>query len=366
MEEERKISIKERVKKTNLKKAIKMITIVMGLLLIIFMTIVNIGFDPDHFDFFKWLTSSLILVGIMVFFLLIGESSGTDKQMENVNGLYQKDLKLYNDMHEIISSIEIYFSQFYIWFKARELINKKLDYLVSNDIDQLQAHYIVKYVNKEDLETLKRETIIKHDEKKNKDIKIKKLSEEEYVIISKIFTKEMLLNAPNYSYFLSAFGKSKNSTMVEQKYEIEKQMAANKRFNRIWKISFSLFISFIWGLLTVNDFMRGDDMQAWMNLVSRLTAAATSFFSGWLSSVIDVKLKAELLENKYLVLKYFKTFYDNGDFKPKSYEELADEEYAKEQEEKRKARESVIEPEIVKPLLEDKTIYQSPMKDFTK
>lgn len=312
------------------KKLIKASTLIMGLVLIIFMTVSNIIFEPDKLDFFSWFTNSLISVGIMVFGLLMGESIGHDRQSENPKGLYQRNLKSYNSFRLTIENIEIYFSQFFLWFKEKELIKKKIEWLIDNSFDGQWARMIVLYAKKQDMIVGK---LIKGDEEERVYItedghKLKKISNEQIEIVKKIF--DIKLNTPEYSYFLSAFDNKSSGGVLEQGTTLRKQIKSDKRFNRALKIVSALFVSLILGMATVSDFT--DDnakAQAWFNLISRLTALLTSLLSGWSSSVLTVKTEAELLENKQRVLKYFKQTYESGEFKVLTYEEEVEKEIAK-------------------------------------
>lgn len=319
------------------KKLIKASTLLMGLILIVFMTISNIVFEPDKINFFKWFTNALISTGIMVFGLLMGESVGHDKQSENAKGLYQKNLKSYNAFRQSIDSIELYFSQFFLWFKEKELIKKKIDWLVNNSFDGQWAKMIVLHSTKNDLQIGK---LIKNSENDKiyitaDGIKLKKIENEQAEIVKKVY--EMKLNTPEYSYFLTAFGSKSSGGVLEQGTSLKKQIKSDKRFNRILKIASALFISLVWGMATVGDFAdERAKMQAWFNLISRLTALLTSLASGWSSSVLTVKTEAEMIENKQRVLKYFKQTYESGEFKALTYEEEVEQEYAKIQAEQNK------------------------------
>lgn len=319
------------------KKLIKASTLIMGLILIVFMTVSNIIFEPDKLDFFKWFTNALISTGIMVFGLLIGESIGHDRQSENAKGLYQKNLKAYNTFRQSIDAIELYFSQFFLWYKEKELIKKKIDWLVNNSFDGQWAKMLVLYSNKNDLQIGK---LIKNSENDKiyittDGIKLKKIENEQAEIVKKIY--EMKLNTPEYSYFLTAFDSKSMGGVLEQGTSLKKQIKSDKRFNRILKIASALFISLVWGMATVGDFAdESAKMQAWFNLISRLTALLTAFSSGWASSVLTVKTEAEMIENKQRVLKYFKQTYESGEFKALTYEEEVEKEYAKIQAEKNK------------------------------
>ena len=312
------------------KKLIKATTLIMGLVLIVFMTVSNIVFEPDKLNFFTWFTNSLISTGIMVFGLLMGESVGHDRQSENPKGLYQRNLKSYNAFRQTIDNIELYFSQFFLWFKEKELIKKKIDWLVNNSFDGQWAKMLVLHAKKQDMVIGK---LIKGDEQEkvyitDEGFKLKKIANDQVEIVKKIF--DIKLNTPEYSYFLTAFDSKSNGGVLEQGTSLKKQIKSDKRFNRALKIVSALFISLVWGMATVSDFT--DDnarTQAWFNLMSRLTALSTSLVSGWSSSILTVKTEAEMIENKQRVLKYFKQTYESGEFKVLTYEEEVEKELAK-------------------------------------
>jgi hypothetical protein len=317
------------VKQKNIttKKLIKASTLVMGLALIVFMTVSNVIFDPEKLDLFSWMTSSLILVGIMVFGLLMGESIGFDKQSEKIDGLYQKNLKEYNIFRASIEYIEIYFSQFYLWFKERELIRKKTEYLIDNSFDGQWAKIIVLHARKQDLQIGKlildeneQAKIYVYENEKGEQIKIKKITKEQADIVKHIF--EIKLESQPYSYYLSAFGDGKGGYELEQGSYLQSKLKSDKRFNRALKIGSSLLISLVWGMATTKDFVDGSQTQAWFNLLSRLTAFCTSFVSGWGSSVISVKTQAEIVENKTSVLKTFSKSIETKNFIPETYEQM--------------------------------------------
>ena len=144
----------ENLKKIDIKHAIKVFTLIWGLVLIILMTITNVGID-EKFNFLKWLSNSLIIFGIMVFGLLMGESTGKDKQMQKPDGLYQITLKQYETYNSQINEELIYFNQFYSWLLPQELKQKKIDYLIALGVDPVKANKIIEYCSKRDLEALK-------------------------------------------------------------------------------------------------------------------------------------------------------------------------------------------------------------------
>ena len=131
----------ETLKKVDLKHATKIFALVWCLLLIILMTITNVGFSKT-FSLILWLSNALIIFGIMVFGLFMGESSGGDKQKQKEDGLYQKSLTQYEAYNQAISDELIYFGQWYSWFLPQEIEGKKLDYLIMCGVDPAKAQKI--------------------------------------------------------------------------------------------------------------------------------------------------------------------------------------------------------------------------------
>lgn len=336
--EEEKISITLGGKKRNInvKKVIKLVTILVGLVLIVLMTITNITFDLKNFNWTDWVTNALVLTGIMVFGLLMGESVGNDTQTTRINGMYQHNLGIYQDTLQAVKEYEVYFPQFYSWFKEEHAKQKRIDYLVDNGFDLAHAKNIVLYLSSTEVDELTHRLIKKTTE--GKDVYIRKITERQKQYVNNVFSDKLKLETPSYSYYLSAFSTSNRKDILEQPYQYEKDILLNKRFSRAWKILFSLFISLVWATMTVQNFVDGNDAQAWLNLVSRLTAFCTSFVAGWGSSVVDVKIRANAIDNKTKILQYFLTSLEKKDFMPKAYEDTAKEEY-----EEQKAREVVGE-----------------------
>ena len=160
-----------------------------------------------------------------------------------------------------------------------------------------------------------------------------------------MFDGSLKLEAPSYVYYLSAHGKASNRDILEQPKAFAKEIKINKGVNRALKIVASLFISFLWSTMTVREFMSGNNAQAWLNLIARLTAFVTSFCSGWATSVIDVKIRAQVLENKTEILRGFQSCIDKKEFTPKTYEELAKAQYEAEEKAREEAIKNVVLPE---------------------
>jgi len=348
--------VKEWFKSIDGKKAVKVLTFLFGLVLIIISSVVDAGIDPNKFNFYTWISKTLILVGIMVYGLLMGESIGSDKQVANVNGLYQTNLKEYNEINKAIEPIIMYFSQFYYHFRDRQLRSKKIDYLKEHNVNIDYCEIIVDYITLKDIWELKKDSGLKVILKDNSEFFIPQQTEEQIEAIEFVVNGKVKMNEPKPNYYLYAFDTTKVKYELEEPKHLEEEIKLNKTLNRAFKIISSLVISILWAMLTVNEFMGGDDptakATAWNNLISRIVALFTSFVSGWGSSVIDTKLKARKLKGKYMMLVRFKNSYDNGDFKPISNQAQAKAKYEEE-----KAKEIKVEV-VDKKLLEEKPIIE--------
>lgn len=355
-EEERK-TIKEvaQEKGITVKKLIKGFALLFGILLIIFMTFFDAIIDPKKIVLSTWLTNTLTMLAIMVFGILMGESIGQDAQQEKANGMYQTSCDEYDVIREAIRQIDTYFSQWWIKHKERRLREKKIDYLVSHQFDTRVATAIVLNLEKEDLKYLKyveekpHEKIYVKETDNGKKIPFKKLSGEKLAYVTKIF--DITLDTFDADYYLTRFDDEISSNDAEQGKKIAKKIAKTKTLKKVIKISSSIAISLVWGMLTIKEFIDGEtadaDAQrkaAWLNLLSRITSLITSFASGYSTSVINVKLQSRAIENKKDILTLYKTEYDNKIFIPETYEEMIAREL---QEQEEYEKEHTVETEIV-------------------
>lgn len=316
------------------KKVIKVTTLIMGLALIAFMTISNAIIDPEHLNFFTWLTNSLILVGIMVFGLLMGESIGEDEQKDKVGGMYQNSINEFKAIEMQIKAISIYFSQFFIWFKAREIKTEKIDYLMDNEIDGRWAKICVEYLEKDDFqvgkfiidETKPNEKIYLKTLENGNQVKIHRATQKEADIIKKMF--DVKVETYGYAYYLTYADNEIKGGKLKKAVPLNKKIKHDKRFKRIIKIVSTLFISLIWGMLTTQEFTSdAAKKQAWFLLISRITSLITSFVSGWSSAVLSVKTQSQIIKNKADVLQEFKDATDLKLFEPETYDQMIEREY---------------------------------------
>lgn len=353
-EEEKKKTFIERAQEKGVtaKKVIKSFALLFGVILIIFMTFFDAIIDPEKLKLSTWLTNTLTMLAIMVFGILMGESIGQDTQQEKENGRYQIACNDYELIREAIREIDTYFTQWWIKHKEKRLREKKIDYLVSNQFDTRVATAIVLNLTKEDLKYLKYDEHFEHEKIYVKELEngtkipFKKLNEEQLLAVEKVFS--ITLDTFEADYYLSLFDEELSSNDAEKGKKIARRISKVKTFKKIIKISSSIVISLVWGMLTIKDFIdpEGDpDAQrkaAWLNLLSRITSLITSFASGYSTSVINVKLQSRAIQNKTDILTLYKNETDKKIFIPETYEEMIAREL-KEQEEYEKSHTPVVE-----------------------
>ena len=335
MEKQKLVEIKYKIKNANVKKIIKVGTLTFGFILIAFISFFDLIFDFTNFNWQRWAAKSAVLVGIMIFGVLMGGSVANDTQKEKVNGLYQKECKDYNDIYAIIEPIKMLFSQFWLQYKAKKLVEKKIDYLIDNQFELRYATLVINNIEKQDFDNGFEIDDNKPNEKIyvkeicGKEFKIKKCTHEQAIFIKNTFL--FSLDTYGDSYFLSLYddGDRKVNEAEKGKY-IAKKIRQDKINGYLIKIASSLVISIVLSALTVQDFTDGDPNarhEAWTNLLARLTALITSYVSGYSTGTINVKDQARAIENKVSILKDFKTSYDNKTFIYETYEEMIEREY---------------------------------------
>lgn len=331
----------EKIKNTNFKKIARAFAVIWMIVFIIVMTITNVGIDHS-FNWLKWLGAAMILFGIAVFGLFTGESMAIDFSKEKPNGVYQKKLRAYEVVRQLISGIAIYFPVWLEWFTPQRLENKQIDFLITNEVNPKKARNIVLYCDYEDLFELKSGAIKKVVD--GKEIFIKKLAPQEIEPVTEVLCGHVNLELSGCAYYLQAEAESNQKDILEQGETYRKARKSNKKTNRTIRLVGGVVVSLGLSILTVGDFMNAGDGQAWVNLVTRMANLFTALFSGWIGGVSDVMIQAKALGNKTDILTLFKSSYEKQLFPLYDEDESAKMEYEKEQARKKESIDSVVDP----------------------
>ena len=330
--------LKEWARNINLKYLLKAGVLVGGFVVVTVCSVANIGLDFSQWNWAKWAGKSILLSGIEIFGLLIGESIGSDKQKERVDGRYQTALKKHKEDVSKVEPVAKYLQQYLDKLTREELRSQKIKRLLFAGVEQAEE---VVNLNLEEL------TQIHNSATRINNINFLKLNDTQFEIAKAILNGCITIECPNSIYFLTDNIKISDKSYLEEGKVIQKEREKNKWIGRMSKLFSSLLISIVWSLFTVNDFMDTSSPEAWTNLLSRIFALITSFTAGYSSAIIDVKLLASALEFKSKILSFFyNSVYVLKDFVPKPLSEIAREEVEKAEKEKEKRQ---VEVEIVNP-----------------
>ena len=84
----------------------------LGLVIVVILSIAQFMFDFEHFDFGSWISNSLLLTGILIIFMVIGESF-INTIKERPTGMYQFALKGYRNERAAVDNLTVYFGDYH-------------------------------------------------------------------------------------------------------------------------------------------------------------------------------------------------------------------------------------------------------------
>lgn len=314
------MKFKDFIKKFSSKSSIKFLTVGTVILFIVITSLVNVGLDPNNFNFSTWLLNTILSVTISVAGLLLGEAIASDYLKEKANGLYQLALQAYLKLCIAIMPIIIYFADFLMWFREKETFNKQVDYLISYDIKE--ARDIIKH-----LEIQRVDELLLHPIELPNKVIVRKKTQEQVNAIKKVLEGKVFVKSSSASYYLNAFENHSKNSILEEGQKIDKDTHIYTTISRTRKLVLSIFISIIFATITFQEIANAKLIVVLANLIIRIFTFLSCLYCGWHTSAYVVKELSKKIENKTKVLGIFKTAYDTKEFKPTEYEDLARQEY---------------------------------------
>ena len=281
--------------------------------------------DRDYF--FDWLARTLVLIFVTIVSMLIGEGSSKDFYKNNVKLSYQTRLSEYKEWLAKVDDIAKYITDYIIWLIPRENVNNRLKYLLSIGINSLEAEYIAKYCDLNDLEELSVRAISKKDES-GKDIYIMKIPPElvngvKYALSGKVDVKD----TDSTKYLFPDDEEDFKGSALDRCEKIDKKIRKISTERKVRKIVMTVMVAAIWTMFIFDANAGKENVQIAMDLMSRIMSMIGGFVAGWLTSVEVVRQLTKKLSSKMIVLKQFRSDYDDKSFVPQSYEEKAKAEY---------------------------------------
>lgn len=298
------------------------VSLVLVIALIAILTISDLIIDPTMFaDPEKrnlWISKSLILISLTIFGMLFGEAVARDNLMRKAEGLYQLNLRNYKTAREEALPLYDSFDDWFQDFKDEELRSKKIDFLIAHNVKD--AKVIVDNIDDIALDKLADSSV-----RLSNGAIIRRKTQEQCESIQKVIDGEVKIVTYPSNYYFSQYDEGMNAYMSEAGVRLSRKQLENKIGGRLIKLASALITTTILSMITVKEFAAGDYTR-WFNLVLRLFSIAGAIITGWNTSATDVKLEAYKVDNKKMVLGRFLGDVRSLKFRPKTYEEKAQEE----------------------------------------
>ena len=284
----------------------------------IFISIINVGIDPSHFNFIDWLGKIAINVVLALVTMFAGEAFYISFCTVREDGKYQRAKDKYDEVIDEINGRTQYLGQYLRIKHKNEVKNASFNYLVDHGIENAQSILKLDILDIPNLNKPYKKVLDDGTELVFKSYTKSQIKEIEYVLKGNVIVKRV----PKSFYLDIDNDKAGRSDYVQAGY-IESEKSFTKHIYRILKVVGMVGVSILMATLTVNDFMKGDDLQAWFNLISRVAAAIGGFYSGCRNSYRVNEIDVRAIRLKTTLLKEYKNFIND---KP-DYFKVTDEEY---------------------------------------
>lgn len=325
------------------------------LILTVVMSITGAGFDPSVFFTWNYWTSMIVQFAISIFSMITGRQIGDDTQKNKPNGQFRKELSTYSAQYNRIDASG-YFDYFETWIeiyrenKLQDKIKKTLrkfgikqDEVL--DLDLCDIPNLKKPWAKDWTGTPFYDKY--YDKKKNESKTIfKSLSETQIKALESILTGGVSVSEVSASYFMTAL-KGTSVDEWERAASADKKKGARLASGYTYRIFSMLAISLIVNGLIPSPYE--DASSVALNIATRIFVLITSVIWGIYLGFKIVDMDIVFLSYKCYILKKYGDETESGAFKPETIKEEAEREYAEYQLNQEKAKENVVEPEVMSP-----------------
>lgn len=323
---------KAKIKDTTIKTRVLSFIFVYGMFVVVFTTLVSLMLDPDTFtDEIKrnaWLVRTIIMVAISTFGIIIGEQMSIDILTKMKGGKYQATLEKYLEHRQKCLEYVNVFGDWFIWYKGNELKRKKISFLVNYGLTEMECRAIIENIDDISFERKKDEhgnvipyDICLHPVVLSDGTEITRKNEVQAEAIKWVKEGHVTIETYSSNYFISKTENTGTALTIERAPILDKQENKELWFRRIYKIVAVVITSTISSMIVASDFMKGNDVQAWLNLFLRLGSLFGAFASGWVSGSKAKDKRVEKLEDKIDVLNAFEIDLEKHYFIPMTYEQ---------------------------------------------
>lgn len=306
MDSDKKETLKATIKGLTVGGKISIAVVFVTIAATIVMTIFNVGFTPEKFNFFDWLAKMAVNVMLTLITMFAGETAFMSFLTSKRQGLYQSCLDEYDLARKDVENETQYFGQYLELKYQRAIKTSAILYLRNNGVPLPEQ---VVLLDLQDVQYLDKPFEKEVDGKK---LVFKSHTKRQIKAIRYVLEGNVTVTRTPKAYYLDSLSETKNVSDYEVAARLIAEKEIVKHSGRIIKIVSMLFVSMILAGLTVNEFMKGDDINAWFNLISRVTACIGGFYAGCMNSSKVNKVDCKMLKNKTTILKEFHLFMNNN------------------------------------------------------
>lgn len=346
------------LKQFNLSSLMKMIALILLVLIVVMMSFLGVGLateyliDVNEFGVETWVVESLLelnkqgivpmaerlyvvghwkelLVNIIItsalgiISMILFESIIIDRGTNMYNVRFKDKADKFYKSFDLTNTLHLYLDQFIIWRQARDLITKKIKFLLRHGITQ--AEEIVKYINFDNVDGLSEAgVLVTH---KNKEVLIRKITDPHQLkAINYSLEGKITIEAPGSEYYMSITSDELFVTPSEMPDALKEKIKINRAVQRTFKVISSFMIGLLFSIFTILPLIEGDN-QAWYDLITRLFAIVFGAVSGGLTAMVVVNLTLRIVEDKTNTLNELKLVIDTKEFIPENNDDKARREY---------------------------------------
>lgn len=359
MSKEEKKAIKENKKRTRYEKftnfnktrIITWLSYLLIIAVIVLSSALQMIFDIENFDWIRFATNLCFSLSIAILSMILSMKDGEITNESKKTGDYAETKKTFGECLKKIIDRDV-FRQFCDIIYIRE----RKSYIESNlaSVSVFNSNYM--NISDDDLKTLRKEPKMCVIGKNDDNSEIKKpldiISDLQYYTIKKYRDGHFKFPKIEYTFFISR--NSKNSYKYQA--SLQQKQKNTKVLSILYRCLLITIISAIFALAVVNP-NDGSGKQIAFDVVSRMFTLITSVFFGYMISYDEMKQNIDALQYKIDIINQYDVERSTGSFKPidveeqvlRKIEKIEAERRAKEEE----YRANVIQPEIVKEVVEN-------------
>lgn len=314
-------------------------------------SIVGTNFDPAVFASWGYWVAIIIQFAISIFSMVTGRQIGDDVGRNNKNGQYKIELKEYENQYNHIDKINM-FEHFEPWlvssYRERKVEEKIKEALRDFGIKQPE----VLDLDWEDIEKLNKPfrkswlgTPFEGKYPNNETIFLS-LDEEQIQALKAIKKGAIKVPYVSASYFMNAL-KGTSVDEWDRAAKSDKKKGAKLASGYSYRIVLMLVISVALNGIVPVPYEEMAAASVAINIAQRVFTLISSTIWGFYLGMKVVDMDIIFLAYKTLVLKTYVSECESGAYKPESIAEKAKRQYNEYEEEKKKAADSVVTPEVM-------------------